>query len=70
MKTNNSVLILAVLAALAASGCGSTSTPEATAEQKKSFSGGPPPADYMSGVNAGAKAGEDAAKKAQQQHSN
>lgn len=44
-------LILALPIGIAAVGCGSSDTPQATAEQKKAFSGGPPPSDYMKGIN-------------------
>ena len=60
MKTKISALMLGALIIFAVTGCGSD-TPPATAEQKKNFGGGPPPADYMNAANAAT----NAAKKSQ-----
>ena len=54
----------AVPVLFAAVGC-STSTPEPTAEQKKSFMGGPMPANFMQQQQAAMKGAQAAAQKAQ-----
>lgn len=65
MKSLRWILFLLVPVALLAAGC--SSSPQAsTPEQQKAFAGGPPPADYMKGVQAGAdKARQSAANAAQ-----
>lgn len=64
MKIKFSLLSLSAIALFGAAGC-SSSTPEATPQQKQAFQGGPPPANYMDQANAATQAArsKDAAPK-------